>query len=334
MGFYKAIACKIDSEAVASLKTANVKFQTAKVFETAHCECITHFCGFTFCGFTFCGLNTIALMDFHGQASLSALCPTFAPHQPNTSMMPAQTIAEVIAQLEDIVEEAVAAADPLGLFALLYLDVTRDVAEGIRLGRFENGPRMERLDVIFANRYLDAYRQYRRSEPCTQCWETAFVAAQKQELLVLQHLFMGMNAHINLDLGIASVEAAATADIAYLEGDFMVINKLLSDKIDVVQDKLGKVSPLLFLVDWFGKRKDERFAEFSLIQARNHAWRTATRLSGMAPAQRQAAIAELDGYVAALNRLITRPGRVFGGVLRVVKRFEKKDMKRILEAMK
>lgn len=249
-------------------------------------------------------------------------------------MMPAQTIAEVIAQLEAIVEEALAAADPLGLFALLYLDVTKDVAEGIRRGRFEDGPRMERLDVIFANRYLEAYRQYRRNEPCSQCWETAFVAAQKQDLLVLQHLFMGMNAHINLDLGIAAAETAETVSITDLEGDFMAINKLLTDKIDVVQDRLSAVSPLLFLVDWFGKRKDERFAEFSLIQARNHAWRTAQRLSRTGPAQRPAAIAELDGYVAALNRLITQPGRLVGGVMRVVKRFEKKDVRRILEAMK
>jgi len=132
---------------------------------------------------------------------------------------------------------------------------------------------MARLDVIFANRYLDALALYRNSEPCTRSWEIAFEAAQNQDFLILQHLLLGMNAHINLDLGIAAhinldlgIAAAESVEpnrISELERDFMSINRVLSEKIDEVQDRLSRVSPLLFLLDWAGQRKDEQFAEFS-----------------------------------------------------------------------
>ena len=35
------------------------------------------------------------------------------------------------------------------------------VKEGIEKGRFDDGPRMEQLDVNFANRYLEAYDQWK-----------------------------------------------------------------------------------------------------------------------------------------------------------------------------
>lgn len=244
--------------------------------------------------------------------------------------MPAKTIDEVIQQLEKIVDDSISLKDPLGIFAIVYLGVTHTVKEGIQQNSFQDGARMERLDVIFANRYLDAYAAYRASQPCTQAWKTTFDAAKQFDLLVLQHLLMGMNAHINLDLGIAASETVSPEYLPNLEADFNKINELLVAKIDEMQDKLSKVSSLLFLLDWFGKRGDERFAEFSLVKARNNAWKAANRLVQVLPENREIEIRELDGYVSLLNKFITSPGAVFGAVVRLAKWFEVKDVRKIL----
>ena len=65
---------------------------------------------------------------------------------------------------------------------------------------------MEKLDVIFANRYIKAYYQYQTQQPASKTWEAAFVEADNYWIIVLQHLLLGMNAHINLDLGIAAAQ--------------------------------------------------------------------------------------------------------------------------------
>src|SRR5690242_20695764 len=89
---------------------------------------------------------------------------------------PPRSIDEVIARLDAIIEQATIDGDKLGLFAVLYRTVTAAVKDGIATGRFEDGPRMERLDVVFANRYLDAFDRYRRGETTTRSWRAAFAA--------------------------------------------------------------------------------------------------------------------------------------------------------------
>lgn len=247
--------------------------------------------------------------------------------------MSAATIDEVIRQLEIIVQDASSSGDPLGIFAVVYLGVTRDVKSGIQEGKFEDGARMERLDVVFANRYLEALSQYKNSEPCTHSWKIAFEAAQNQDFMILQHLLLGMNAHINLDLGIAAAECVDARRILELERDFMSINSVLAAKIDAVQDRLSAVSPLLFLLDWAGQRKDERFAEFSLAQARKQAWHTALNFSKLEAAKKMEAIENVDGVVATLGRLISHPGKWIGWLLKLIRFFEKKDARRVMAVL-
>ncbi|MFQ5447694.1 MAG: DUF5995 family protein [Saprospiraceae bacterium] len=245
---------------------------------------------------------------------------------------PAQNIGEVIQQLEDIIQDALQNNDPLGIFPSLYQKVTLLVKEGIQNGRFENGPRMERLDVIFANRYLQAYHQFTHQQKCTKAWQPAFIAARKPHL-ILQHLLAGMNAHINLDLGIAAAETVASSGLQDLKVDFFEISKILTSQIENTQQQLNELSPMLFLLDWVGKKTDERFAAFSLRKARSHAWRVAKRLAPLNSQQKEEDIRELDGYVAILNKLITRPGMLGQVLVRLIGWFEEKDVSKIIRGL-
>ena len=124
--------------------------------------------------------------------------------QPAIAIGPAKTIDEVIAQINDIIAGAQQEDSRLGYFATLYRNVTVEVKRGIEQGRFEDGARMERLDVNFANRYLTAFMDYRRNQPTPKCWVASFRAASEWLPIVLQQLLIGMNAHINFDLGAAA----------------------------------------------------------------------------------------------------------------------------------
>src|SRR5215510_6312535 len=121
----------------------------------------------------------------------------------NPAQNPAQNIDEVIARLTDIIDISRREPGRLGYFAALYRNVTISVKNAILNGRFEDGERMEMLDVNFANRYLEAYELHSKGETPTASWQVSFEAAGHWRPLILQHLLLGINAHINLDLGIA-----------------------------------------------------------------------------------------------------------------------------------
>ena len=82
--------------------------------------------------------------------------------------MQAQTIDDVIDQLDDIILWAKVSTSRLGYFAALYRRVTIKVKQGIADGLFTDGKRMEHLDVVFANRYLDAFSAYRAGTQTTR----------------------------------------------------------------------------------------------------------------------------------------------------------------------
>src|SRR3569833_3211800 len=104
---------------------------------------------------------------------------------------PAKTLDDVIAALEGIIAESVDIKSRLGYFAALYLKVTNAVKEGIASGQFSDGKQLAELDVVFANRYLDAYHQWKNKQTTSNSWAVAFQQAESSQVLVLQHLLLG-----------------------------------------------------------------------------------------------------------------------------------------------
>ncbi|HEX8283228.1 MAG TPA: DUF5995 family protein [Pyrinomonadaceae bacterium] len=67
--------------------------------------------------------------------------------------MPPRTIEEVIARLEEIIDDALRREHRIGYFGALYERVTTNVRRALVAGDvFQDNPRMERLDVVFAAR--------------------------------------------------------------------------------------------------------------------------------------------------------------------------------------
>jgi hypothetical protein len=239
------------------------------------------------------------------------------------AIKPATTINEVISALDQIILESEKDKDPAGYFAALYRKVTIKVKEGIAAGFFDDGPRMEQLDVFFANRYLVAYQANRRKDPITESWQKAFSISGQYWPIVLQHLLMGMNAHINLDLGIAAVEVSKGKNLFDLENDFDRINEILSSLVHEVEGNLSAVWPALkFVLKWTGEI-DDYLVDFSMKLARDGAWAFARKLSEVPAEEKTTMIALRDMKVAAKVNVILKPGIVAKIALRIIRLTER-----------
>ncbi len=246
---------------------------------------------------------------------------------------PATSIDEVIDRLAAIVSDARDRGDRLGYFPGLYLRTTLRVRDGIHGGRFVDGSRMERLDVVFANRYLEAYARHEAGEPPTDAWQYAFERAAEPEHLVLQHLMLGMNAHINLDLGIAASATCPGEAIGDLEHDFFEINVVLAEMVDVVQEDLNEISPLLSWVDRLGGRVDERLAHMFLVRSRSAAWRRARRLATSEGSEHPRIIGMFDRGTARLAQRICPRPEAQPRWLRRARRHEIDDPERVYDLL-
>lgn len=245
----------------------------------------------------------------------------------------AETIEQVIHELDEVIDWSRAQNSRIGYFAALYRKVTLSVKQGIENGRFEDGPRMEQLDVIFANRYLEAFRQYQERSWPTESWTYAFASARKRRLIVLQHLLLGMNAHINLDLGIAAARVSPGPELPSLRNDFDTINRILASLVDEVQTDLGKIWPGVSLALRVVKLSDDIIINFSMKKARNTAWQIATELAPLSLDEQEQIIAQLDRKTRRLAEVVVLPGPLTAAALVGIRLRERGSVSEIIDIL-
>lgn len=218
----------------------------------------------------------------------------------------AVTIDQIIARLNGILDDALRQGARIGYFTALYERVTTNVRRALVAGNvFEDNERMERLDVVFASRFLDAWDTHSSGGTPARSWQAAFAVLDDPGPLVAQHLLLGMNAHINLDLGIAAATVAPTpAELESLWPDFKTINRVLARLVQVVEDELGEISPRLKRIEEIAPGLEDRLFDFGIDVARDVAWALAKQLANAPRAEWDAAIAERDAEVAAAARAL------------------------------
>lgn len=189
------------------------------------------------------------------------------------------TIDGVIAEMEAIIQECIKTNNRAGYFAALYYTVTCRIKKGIENNEFEDNARMELLDVTFANRYLEAWYTWKDGKEPAESWKAAFDASKRWSPIVLQHLLLGMNAHINYDLGIATVHIMQGKNIDAIHRDFNLINTILASMVYKVINQLNQVSPFLSLLGFHATNTNMMLVQFTIEQARDGAWVFADDLS-------------------------------------------------------
>jgi hypothetical protein len=154
------------------------------------------------------------------------------------------SVAEVIDRLTEIRDgaEQISAGCGIARFSGLYLTITQSISDHIRSGGFfADGQYLGRLDVVFANRYFDALRAWAGGDRTPRSWSLLFEAPKEGEILAIQLAGAGVNAHINFDLAVATVDAGremGDSDLGRREDDYGRINDVFAENMDALLDRL------------------------------------------------------------------------------------------------
>lgn len=205
-----------------------------------------------------------------------------------------------------------------GYFAVLYRFVTIRIKEEIEAGNFDDNERIEQLDTLFAQRFFDAFDgYYNNNESVTKSWLHAFESADSGKHLIMQHLLLGINAHINLDLGIAAAETMKEGNLEDIHADYDKINAILGSLIEDVRANISAVSPLFGALISLAKGRDEMLLNFSIITARDGAWRFAK--SYAAHPNKHEAIKKRDQKIYKLACRIIDTGKWLSFLIRIIR---------------
>jgi non-ribosomal peptide synthetase component F len=244
--------------------------------------------------------------------------------------MSVEDIDGVIEGLAGIVGKAREDADRVGYFAALYRQVTVRVRQAIQAGRFDDGQRMSRFDALFGNRYFDALDSWLRDRSGPASWRVAFEMTRNADTIIVQHLLLGVNAHINLDLAVATAQTSPGGSIHDLHRDFLLINDILVEVLAEVQQAVDEISPYMWLLDKFGGRDEDRILDFSVRTARQEAWQNAVLLAHQTEAEQQETIGRLDARATLLARLLTRPGGLLRPAIELIRAAENSNVPEVI----
>ena len=230
-------------------------------------------------------------------------------------------------RVEELRALALAADDAAGHFPAMYAEVTARVERRCAEGGFEDPERMRRFVDVFAGHFTRAAADRDRAPVC---WQASWDVAGDRRLLVVQHLLLGVNAHVNHDLPQAVVEVAGDGPLQAVRADFDAVNDVLAATQGDVLRRLGRVA------GWTGvaaRAGGDRAFRFSLTAARRQAWQAAERLRALPSEQRPAHLRELDRLVGVLAYLVTRPHPPLSWAVPVLRRLEDDDPRAVTRAL-
>jgi hypothetical protein len=228
------------------------------------------------------------------------------------------------ATIDELRSVALAAGDASGYFPAMYARITREVEAAAAAGRFSDADRME----AFARAFVEWYPRVGDAPARVPgCWQAAFDVTGDARLMIVQHLLLGINAHVNHDLPQVVVALAPRgADLADMRADFDAVNDILAESLPMVLRSLGTVSRWVNTVAVLG---GERLFDFSLKVARRQAWEAAVRMHALDDHARAAYVAELDRLVRVLAYMVVHPGPVSSLGVALGRRCEQRDPREV-----
>ncbi|GAA3390694.1 DUF5995 family protein [Cryptosporangium minutisporangium] len=182
-------------------------------------------------------------------------------------------ISDVLARMRTI-RDALDPVDGVRQFNQVYLRVTEELQPRLTAGFFRDPGFVERFATIFAGRYFTAVDagavDVRRVSPA---WRPLFAQREDRRIHPVQFAVAGMNAHINHDLALATVDTCLVCGThpgdERVEIDYLRINAIFEEVEAEIRlallsgpEELGEpFEPIVHLV-----------STWSVVQARDAAW--------------------------------------------------------------
>lgn len=203
------------------------------------------------------------------------------------------------------------AADRRAVFLNCYLLMTRNMLSAVDAGDFHDCRWVNVLLHRFADYYFDAlvvYDEDRERAPAV--WKQAHDLAGRDDIQVVQHLLLGVNAHINYDLVLTLVEMLepewerlTPRQRAGRYADHCRVNDIIAATVDAVQDDvIEPAAPQMDVIDKLLGPLDEWLISRLITHWRQEVWERAAAMLAR-PAQRR------EEMRAALETLTQRRAR-------------------------
>lgn len=223
----------------------------------------------------------------------------------NNEFTSAEDVINVLSAFENI---CLKTGDLRGVFATAYLHITRNISGAIENNEFINTKWSEEYLIRFANLYREAIINYETGQnlKIAKSWQISFDLAKENSGLIIQHLMLGINAHINHDLAIALYDVSIDPERQNKHKDHYHVNSILERATGTMKKEvMDKYAPILSRLDRATGNISDNIANFSIPKARDHAWSFAIALTLAKTDQEQNVIRKaLDEQAAVLARLI------------------------------
>lgn len=166
--------------------------------------------------------------------------------------------APVLEQMQSWIDRWENAQDRRAIFLSCYSMMTRNMLIALENGEFLDAVWVNDLLHRFADYYfiaLDAYDKQPDDSPAV--WRLAFETCPRRDVHVLQHLMLGVNAHINYDLVYVIVDMLQSEwsqlsdeDKVRRYRDHCHVNEVIFRTINAVQDQVvERYSPRMDIID-------------------------------------------------------------------------------------
>lgn len=188
-------------------------------------------------------------------------------------------------RMSEIISRWEKKGDRRAIFLGCYALMTGNMLMAARNDFFQDSVWVKRLVHYFAGYYFDALEAYERSAgEAPAAWRLTHDAAGDSETKVLQNLLLGINAHVNYDLGLSVTDLLDSEWPALTEGqrearyhDYYLVNQIIADTVDSVQDQVvERYSPVMEIVDALFGPLDEWLASMVIDHWRDEVWQQAT----------------------------------------------------------
>lgn len=187
-----------------------------------------------------------------------------------------RTVDDVLLQMTDLDDELTGSTlHNLRPFNTTYKIITSGVKELLGTGYFQSDELMQALDVRFAHYFFSPLEAYVKGNRTPPAWKALFDTCPRNSLFQAIYMGLGVNAHVNNDLGQALFDVIPAE--SYLE-DFLKVNRVIKDQTPLVISSLNEEGTIVNV----GKNLMLPLYSFILQRTieswRNYAWDVFLRL--------------------------------------------------------
>src|SRR5215510_10814405 len=224
---------------------------------------------------------------------------------------PYRTLDDVVDGLGTLESQFRRQRDRRAIFLTLYGIVSAEMRERVAQRAFHDNDWVHRYAVTFANLYRQALEQFEagRLEELPKAWRLCFNAAAAGTGLVLQDMFLGVNAHVNNDLPSALVQVGIDPDRPQRYADHSAVNAVLGAVTERATQRIAALyAPGITALDNCAGQLDELVTMFSLDVARESAWDAAVSLANARSSfERELSRRLIAARAAVMARLLLSP---------------------------